>query len=84
MYAQGEKAQSLFVLIIVAAVAGVKSLSLKANKLLRATAYYNLGLALLEAYQNDDQMLVYRDTSILFFKNLFNLNKAMLTIDCIR
>lgn len=76
LYAQGEKAQSLFVLIIVAAVAGVKSLSLKANKLLRATAYYNLGLALLEAYQNDDQMLVYRDTSILFFKKSIQLEQS--------
>ncbi|KAL6449637.1 LOW QUALITY PROTEIN: SKI3 Superkiller protein 3 [Candida maltosa Xu316] len=51
LYEKDEKIESVFVLIILCAVAGVEYLPAKANKILRATAIYNLGLSLLEAYQ---------------------------------
>ena len=72
LYSKGDKISSLLILIILAAVAGVKYLPSKANKLLRATAYYNLGLSLLEAFQIQHTES-FRDLSILLFKKSVQL-----------
>ncbi|RCK63036.1 Superkiller protein 3 [Candida viswanathii] len=72
LYTRGDKVSALLLLVILAAVASIKFLPAKANKLLRATAYYNLGLSLLEAFQiqHTDS---FRDSSVLFFKRAIQL-----------
>ncbi|KAG7663597.1 SKI3 [[Candida] subhashii] len=74
---QGNRVKALLIFIILGSVAGIKVLPGKVNKLLRSTAYYNLGLSLLEAYQlldNDEtSTATYRDHSIILFKKSIQL-----------
>ncbi|KAI3402798.2 SKI3 [Candida oxycetoniae] len=49
---EGRKVEALLLLAVLAAAASVSCLSVKSNKILKATAFYNLGLSLLEAFQN--------------------------------
>ncbi|EGW30997.1 uncharacterized protein SPAPADRAFT_142101 [Spathaspora passalidarum NRRL Y-27907] len=72
LFNQDKKVQSLNIFIILCAIAGVKYLPVKVNKALRSTALYNLGLALLQTYQNGENEK-YRENSVTLFKKAIQL-----------
>ncbi|KAI5963735.1 SKI3 [Candida pseudojiufengensis] len=69
---KGKKAESLNLLIILSFAAALKNLPQKSNKALKATAFYNLGLSLLEGYQNLD-IVEYRELSIQYLKRAIKI-----------
>ncbi|CAI5757416.1 unnamed protein product [Candida verbasci] len=67
--------QSLHIFVILSSIAAINYLPQKTHKLLRATCYYNLGLSLLESYQNDENVN-YRDASITYLKKAIQIESS--------
>ncbi|KAG5421274.1 SKI3 [Candida metapsilosis] len=71
---EGQKVDTLLLLIILASVTALNNLPLKANKILKATGFYNLGLALLEAFQISYSNEL-RDLSVYYFKRAIKIEQ---------
>ncbi|KAI5968639.1 SKI3 [Candida margitis] len=71
---EGKDVESLVLLIILASAAALNNLPLKANKILKATSFYNLGLSLLESFQEIGNA-EYRDLSVYYLKRAIKIEQ---------
>ncbi|KAI5951203.1 SKI3 [Candida jiufengensis] len=69
---ENKKVETLTLLVILSFAAALNNLSTKANKSLKATAFYNFGLSLLEAGQSLD-IPEYRELSIQYLKRAIKI-----------
>lgn len=67
-----EKVQAIRKLVVLAAAAGLEHLPLKANRAMKATALYNLGLAYLESFQHN-KIEKHREASIKHLKHAIKI-----------
>lgn len=71
---EGRDMESLFLLIILASVASLNNLPFKANKVLKATGFYNLGLSLLESFQEIGNA-EFRNLSVYYLKRAIKIEQ---------
>lgn len=71
---EGKDVEALVLFIILASVAALNNLPLKANKVLKATGFYNLGLSLLESFQEIDYV-GFRDLSVYYLKRAIKIEQ---------
>ncbi|KAI5965479.1 SKI3 [Candida theae] len=72
---KGNNVETLYLLIILASVAALTSLPLKANRILKATGFYNLGLSFLENFQESGNS-EFRQLSVYYLKRAIKIEQS--------
>lgn len=71
---EGKDVEALILFIILASVAALNNLPLKASKVLKATGFYNLGLSLLESFHEIDNV-GFRELSVYYLKRAIKIEQ---------